>query len=224
MSLTNIRSFRIETERYRHAMCLNTDAVFLQRFVDNDDATCDDDLWLTLLKYDSSCNAWDAEGKRIGNFTTEGSGEQWVFYENPNRTRLAFPPTRGPEALLDTEVHYSKHWLEQKRIESYNGAVASANHIQGQIDSMLRYQDELLKEPAAWLCAKIRACESLEALDEINTHLDTWPRGFFRSEIRTVCNTQAYKLGRRTPNPAEDSPPASGPATLPPVTSDTRSQ
>ena len=113
-----IRTFRIADKTYRHAMCLDTDHVFLQRYQDDAEATCDDDLWLTLLKYDRSCNVWDAEGRRVGDFRIEGVPDQWVFYENPNRTRIVFPRQRGAESLLDTEVEYSKRWLALLPAES----------------------------------------------------------------------------------------------------------
>lgn len=112
MPLATIRSFTHAGQRYRHAMCFDTDAVFLQRYQDNDEATCDDDLWLTLLKYDRNCNVW-GEGKKVGDFRTEGDLDTWVFYENPLRTRIELDYRKGAEALLNAEVEYSKHWLDR---------------------------------------------------------------------------------------------------------------
>lgn len=226
MSLTTIRKFSHAGRHYRHAICLDTDAVFLQRYTDDEEAAnCREDLWHTLLKYDSSCGAWDAEGKSLGNFTTEGTSEQWVFYENPLRTRIEFPRMRGAEILLDAEVYYSKRWLEQQRIEGYNAAVAAANLLEPQIRALVDQQDALLKEPAFFLESKIAECDDRDALQEIARHLDTWPQGLYRSAVRSAWAKKAFKLGYTDLD--KEGPAASGPATLPPaaaVTSNDRSQ
>lgn len=117
MNLHSIRRFRIDEHIYRHAMCGDSDAVFLQRYTENEDATCDNDLWTTLLKYSPDCQILEptSEGsKRVGNFRTEGAPGQWVVYEGPLRTRIVFPPNRSAESLLDAEVLYSKRWLAQE--------------------------------------------------------------------------------------------------------------
>lgn len=117
MNLVSIRSFRLGDDMYRHAICTDSDAVFLQRYTENKDATCDDDLWLTLLKYTNDCQVLEptSEGsKRVGEFHTEGAPGQWVVYEGPLRTRIVFPPSRSVESLLDAEMLYSQRWLAQK--------------------------------------------------------------------------------------------------------------
>jgi hypothetical protein len=210
MSLTTIRAFRIGQQRYRHAMCLNTDAVFLQRYQDNEDATCDDDLWVTLLKYDSSAVAYDADGRRVGSFRTEGGADQWVFYERPNQTRITFEPTRGAEALLDTEVQYSKHWLERQRLnEAIVGAevmLAAANTLQLQIDQLTAQQEAMLKPHAMEMNGLMAGCQSAEEMGRISVYLDTWPRGFYRSELRTAWNVRKNSTGVRWPKDAAAEP------------------
>lgn len=127
MNLHSIRRFRIDEHIYRHAMCGDSDAVFLQQYTENEDATCHDDLWITLLKYSPDCQVLqptpDGE-KRVGNFEMEG--DAWVMYENPLRTRVVFPPNRSAESLLDAEVLYSQRWLAQEGSTSARPSDTSA--------------------------------------------------------------------------------------------------
>lgn len=95
MSLHTIRAFKIGDQRYRHAICTSTDTVFLERYQDNPDATCESDLWDSLLCYDHNAVARTPDMKKVGDFRCEGAPNQWVFHEGPNRTRITFPPTEG---------------------------------------------------------------------------------------------------------------------------------
>lgn len=122
MEMITIRSFKMGDETYRHAMCYDNDAVYLQRYTDNEDATCDDDLWTTLISYDRNCVARLADGTKIGDFRIEGGPNHWVFYENPNRTRIKLGPINGAEALLDAEVLYSRRWLITQELQSQANA------------------------------------------------------------------------------------------------------
>lgn len=131
MNLHTIRAFKIGDQWYRHAMCYDSDAVYLQRYSDNEDATCDDDLWTTLLVYDCHCVARDAQYNKVGDFQIEGSPNHWVFYESPNRTRIDFGPINGAEALLDAEVLYSRRWLIAQELQSseHTGTLANAAQL-----------------------------------------------------------------------------------------------
>lgn len=190
MSLNTIRTFRIADQTYRHAMCTDEDHVFLQRYQDNESAVCDDDLWVTLLKYDRNCSVWAAGGVKVGDFQLEGTAEQWVFYENPLRARIEFPPNRGPEALLDAEVRYSRRWLANQAMdqvfEQDEVTIAAAGSLQLQIDLLKARQDEMMRPPVMRMLALINQCPDVHTLERLNAHLDTWPAGFDRSELRSA--------------------------------------
>ena len=72
MSLNTIRAFKIADRQYRHAMCYESDAVYLQRHVENEKATCDDDLWTTLLVYNRNRSARDAQYNKVGGLPDRG--------------------------------------------------------------------------------------------------------------------------------------------------------
>lgn len=153
MEMITVRSFKMGDEIYRHAMCLDSDAVYLQRYQDNPNATCDDDLWTTLLTYDRDCVARDAQGNKVGDFQLENTPKHWVFYESPNRTRIDFGPINGAEALLEAEVLYSRRWLITQELQSpeHTGTLAHAARLQAKIDAIANKQDEALR-PRQPLC------------------------------------------------------------------------
>ena len=107
--MTPIRHFRLAYETYRHAICLRTDEVRLQRLDD------DTENWVDLLRFGADCSVWDAAtGLIIGRFSTERGfeGENWVFTYADGWTHIC-EDTLGAESLIDSEVTISKQWLQQ---------------------------------------------------------------------------------------------------------------
>lgn len=98
---TTIRSFRIAYEEFRHVIDLSTDEVFLQHKDDNE--------WKNLIRFDSSCDVWDMDGKRIGHFSIKA--EHWVFDNKATGESITCEHSRGAESLLDSEVTISRRWI-----------------------------------------------------------------------------------------------------------------
>lgn len=196
MSLITIRAFKVCDQRYRHAMCYDSDAVYLQRYTDSEEATCDDDLWTTLISYDRNCVARLADGTKIGDFQIEGGPNHWVFYENPNRTRIDFGPIKGAEALLETELLYSRHWLVMQELQSqeYAGALAHAAQLQAKIDAIANQQDDALRPHANTLARMVHEARTPSELLPLIANLHRWPMGFFRSELRTAMTRRLAEL------------------------------
>lgn len=206
MSLNTIRAFKVGDQRYRHAMCYDSDAVYLQRYTDNEDATCDDDLWTTLISYDCHCVARLADGTKIGDFQIEGGPNHWVFYESPNRTRIDFGPINGAEALLDAEVLYSRRWLITQKLQSqeYAGTLAHAAQLQAKIDALANKQDDALRPHANTLAKMVHEARTPSELLPLIANLHRWPMGFFRSELRIAMTRRLAELSaQKTTVPAE---------------------
>lgn len=197
MSLTTIRSFKRGQVRYRHGMCFDTDMVFLQRYQDNEEATCDDDLWVTLLKYDSGCNVTTPDGNAYGRISLV-RGDTWAFKpaDGDDAGEIEYT-SRHAEVILDLEVLVSQRFVEEQQvaqaIAGFEVNLAVVNTLQVQIEQLMAQQDELLKPHAMLVTGLIAECESLEDMGRIGAHLDTWPRGFYRSEVRTVWNQRAQQ-------------------------------
>lgn len=196
MSLITIRAFKVCDQRYRHAMCYDSDAVYLQRYTDSEEATCDDDLWTTLISYDRNCVARLADGTKIGDFQIEGGLNHWVFYENPNRTRIDFGPINGAEALLETELLYSRRWLVMQELQSqeYAGALAHAAQLQAKIDALANKQDDALRPHTNTLARMVHEARTPSELLPLIANLHRWPMGFFRSELRTSMTRRLAEL------------------------------
>lgn len=196
MEMITIRSFKMGNETYRHAMCYDSDAVYLQRYTDNEDATCDDDLWTTLLVYDCHCVARDAQGNKVGDFQLENTPNHWVFYESLNRTRIDFGPINGAEALLEAEVLYSRRWLvtQEPQSQEYAGALAHAAQLQAKIDALANKQDNALRPHANTLARMVHDAKTPTELLPMIANLHRWPMGFFRSELRTAMTRRLAEL------------------------------
>lgn len=196
MEMITIRSFKMGDETYRHAMCFGSDAVYLQRHMENEKATCDDDLWTTLLVYDRNRSARDAQYNKVGEFQIEGSPNHWVFYESPNRTRIDLGPINGTEALLDAEVLYSRRWLVMQELQSpeHTGALAHAAQLQAKIDALANQQDDALRPHANTLARMVNEAQTPSELLLLIANLHRWPMGFFRSELRTAATRRLAEL------------------------------
>lgn len=204
MSLNTIRAFKVADQRYRHAMCYDSDAVYLQRYTDNEDATCDDDLWTTLISYDRHCVARLADGTKIGDFQINGGPNHWVFYESPNRTRIDFGPI-GAEALLEAEVLYSRRWLITQELQSpeHTGTLAHAAQLQAKIDAIANKQDEALRPRANIFAKMVHEARTPAELLPLIANLHGWPMGFFRSELRIAMTRRLAELSaQKTTVPA----------------------
>lgn len=205
MSLHTIRAFKVCDQRYRHAMCYDNDAVYLQRYTDNEDATCDDDLWTTLISYDCHCVARLADGTKIGDFQIKGGPNHWVFYESPNRTRIDFGPINGAEALLEAEVLYSRRWLITQELQSpeHTGTLAHAARLQAKIDTIANKQDEALRPRANIFAKMVHEARTPSELLLLIADLSEWPMGFFRSELRVAMTRRLAELSaQKTTVPA----------------------
>ena len=196
MELITIRAFKVADRQYRHAMCFGSDAVYLQRHMENEKATCDDDLWTTLLVYDRNRSARDAQYNKVGDFQIEGDPNHWVFYESPNRTRIDFGPINGAEALLDAEVLYSRRWLVSKELQSpeYAGTLAHAAQLQAKIDALANKQDEALRPRANLFAKMVHEARTPSELLLLIGNLNEWPMGFFRSELRVAMTRRLAEL------------------------------
>ena len=196
MELITIRSFKMGDEIYRHAMCYDSDAVYLQRQTDNENATCYDDLWTTLLVYDCHCVARDAQGNKVGDFQIEGGPNHWVFYESPNRTRIDPGPINGAEALLEAEVLYSRRWLIAQELQSseHTGTLANAAQLQAKIDAIANKQDEALRPRANLFAKMVHEARTPSELLLLIANLNEWPMGFFRSELRAAMTRRLAEL------------------------------
>ena len=221
MSLHTIRTFRFNSEIYRHATCANSDAVFLQRDQNNPDATCDDDLWTTLLVYDRHCVARDAQGNKVGDFQIEGGPNHWVFYESPNRTRIDFGPINGTEALLDAEVLYSRRWLVTQELQSqeYAGTLAHAAQLQAEIDALANKRDDALRPHADALARMVHDAKTPSELLPLIVNLRGWPMGFYRSELRIIQARRLVELSTK-----KKTVPAGAAKTTPPIMSSSKRQ
>ncbi len=196
MSLNTIRAFKVGDRRYRHAMCYDNDAVYLQRYTDNEEATCDDDLWTTLISYDRNCVARLADGTKIGDFQLENLPNHWVFYESPNRTRIDFGPINGAEALLETELLYSRRWLITQELQSpeHTGTLAHAAHLQAKIDAIANQQDNALRPRANMFAKMVHEARTPAEVLLLIANLNEWPMGFFRSELRVALTRRLAEL------------------------------
>lgn len=212
MEMITIRSFKMGDETYRHAMCFGSDAVYLQRHVENEKATSDDDLWTTLLVYDRNRSARDAQYNKVGDFQIEGSPNHWVFYESPNRTRIDLGPINGAEALLDAEVLYSRRWLITQELQSseHTGILANAAQLQAKIDAIANKQDEALRPRANLFAKMVHEARTPSELLLLIANLNEWPMGFFRSELRTAMTRRLAELSaEKTTVPAAAAKPTS---------------
>lgn len=104
---TTIRRFRLAYIEYRHVIDLKTDAVFLQRLKDENEFSGGDSFCVNLLRFDSHCDVWTMDGKRVGHFRTRDG--YWEFVDDKETVRCE--SEIFPESLLDSEVTISKRWL-----------------------------------------------------------------------------------------------------------------
>lgn len=204
MEMITIRSFKMGDEIYRHAMCFGSDAVYLQRHMENEKAARDDDFWTTLLIYDRNRVARDAQYNKVGDFQLENLPNHWVFYESPNRTRIDFGPINGAEALLEAEVLYSRRWLITRELQSpeHTGALARAAQLQAKIDAIVNQQDNAVRPRANMFAKMVREARTPAELLPLIANLNEWPMGFFRSELRIAMTRRLEELSQKTTVPA----------------------
>ena len=96
---------------YIHYFSLENDAVYLVRpTVPEDNDT--DHIFQTLLIYHHDCEVYDMSDKLVGTFFVKD--DHWHYRDlliNPTQETRCFH-VKGAESLLESELLFSKHWIE----------------------------------------------------------------------------------------------------------------